>query len=471
MTSTDGMIYELTVQAPPGDLITYDPQRLAGALGIDDPARLAIETDGLHNALVTIYPSDPLADVALPADLSQLAMDAQGRIWVGRHHNGRAARMQLYDAAGGSAQRGLIFGTTGAGKSSGLHIVLAAEKRSDIAVFLADLKGGQSVPEARDNVDWFCTTPEGAMAQLRTAWQIMQERQIRYSEMGRSKFLAGRPDPLLSVRIDEANRLLETGAPYRKEATHYIKDIGRTGRSLGIGMHLSAQAGHLEELGGSDTLRGMLKDGEVVLLRWTSTMMRQLVSDGLLAPGQSIAAIPKYAGGTRLVSQFEQAADEDRPRTQGTGYLLSGSSPTSRFRFFRIGSPVPADGLDPEILRLYGDGPVPRLEEASHQAAGEAYAGRLDGMEAAQAMFPEWFEGDEASGGGPSAPPARPGPAVPTDTAPPPPPSTAKQRVKAVLERDGDDQDAATVHAAVNADGGRPVSLGTVRNALSALRQ
>ncbi len=72
------------------------------------------------------------------------------------------------------------------------------------------------------------------------------------------------------MRIDEANRLLERGAPYRDEATHLVKELGRTGRSVGVGEELDAQASHLEELGGSDTLRAMLKEGEVVLLRWCS---------------------------------------------------------------------------------------------------------------------------------------------------------------------------------------------------------
>ncbi|MFJ8755238.1 transfer protein [Streptomyces sp. NPDC102441] len=468
-------IYELTVEAPPGDLIAYDPIRLASALRIEDPSRLAIETDGMNHALVTIYPSDPLADVELP-DPTELAMDDQGRIWVGRYHNGRPARMRLYDPRAGSAQRGLLFGTTGAGKSTGLQVILAAEKRSGIVTFLSDLKGGQSVPEARDNVDWFVTTPEGAMAQLRTVWLIMQARQVRYAAAGRSKFLMNRPDPLLNLRIDEANRLLEKGAPFRDEATYYIKDIGRTGRSLGIGVHLSAQAGHLEELGGSDTLRGMLKDGEVILLRWTSTMMRQLVSDGLLAAGQSLAPIPKYAGAIKLISQFEEAADEDAPGTQGSGYLLSGHSPTSRFRFFNVGSTEPVEGLDPEMLALYGDGPVAQLEKESLDDAGDAYAGRLDGPEAYAAIFPMEEEDEDGEGGGGGGRKsgggkkraAHPGPAMPEPAKPRT--RTLAERVQAVLEDSDDDMDAAAILEAVNADGGRQVRLGSVRNTLTALK-
>jgi hypothetical protein len=468
---SDDKIYELVIEAPPGDLITYDPVRLASALHIEDPSRLSIETDGMNHALVTIYPHDPLADVKLP-DPRELAMDARGRIWVGAFHNGRATRLRLYDPKGGSAQRSLLFGTTGAGKSTGLQIILAGEKRSGIVTFLSDLKGGQSVPEARDNVDWFVTTQEGAMAQLRTMWLVMQERQVRYSAAGRSKFLMNRPDPLLSMRIDEANRLLEKGAPFRDEATFYIKDIGRTGRSLGIGIHLSAQAGHLEELGGSDTLRGMLKDGEVILLRWTSSMMRQLVSDGLLPAGMTLAPIPKYTGAVKLVSRFDVADEADQPGTQGSGYLLSGTNPTARMRFFNVGSSEPVEGLDPEILALYGDEPCAQLEKVSWEAAGAAYAGRLDGPEAYAAIFPAPPEdGEEGSSTGGGRPRGPAGPTGYTPTVSRPRPRNLDDRVRAVLEDSDSDWDAQDVLEAVNGDGGRTVSLGGVRNALSSIKK
>ncbi|MFE7524679.1 transfer protein [Kitasatospora sp. NPDC057542] len=481
-----GLVYELTVQAPPGDVIGYDMARLADAMDIKDPARLAVETHG-SKGLVTIYPEDPLADVLLP-DPEHLAMDSTGRIWVGRHHNGRRTRLRLYDPKAGSAQRMLLFGTTGAGKSTGGQIILAGMKRSGVGVFYADLKGGQSAPEARGNVDWAVYTQEGAIAQLRTFWNVMKAREIRYAAAGRSKFLMDRPDPLMYQVVDEANRLLEKGAPYRDEATFYIKDIGRTGRSLGMGIGLFAQAGHLEELGGSDTLRSMLKEGEVILLRWTSNLMRQLVSDGLLPAGQKLAAIPKYAGAVELVSQFDDTeADEDRPGTQGSGYHLSGLHPTARMRFFKVGSEVPTEGLDPEMLALYGDGPHAVLEKDSWEDAGEAYTGKLDGMEAYQAACPEKFEEPEASGGGGGrgrggtggnrgggrGARTAPVPAIPASA---PEPRTASRlnltdRVLAVLENtDGEDLDDLEILAAVNADGGRKISLGGVRNALTGLR-
>ncbi|GGP90116.1 transfer protein [Streptomyces melanogenes] len=475
-------IYELTVEAcEPGDIITYHPMRLAAALRIKDVNRLAVETNLMGDkALVTIYPHDPLARV-IPNHPQMLVMDDRGRIWIGRYHNGRPSLLRLYDPQSGSAQRLLLFGTTGAGKSTAGQIILAAMKRSGIAVLYADLKGGQSAPEAfgqsghgsDGNVAWRVTTQEGTMAQLRTTWLTMMDRQERYSRMGRSKFLRDRPDPLIYQIVDEANRLLERGAPYRDEATFYIKDIGRTGRSLGIGIGLFAQAGHLEEMGGSDTLRAMLKEGEVVLLRWTSSMMKQLVTDGLLPTGMVLAPIPKYAGEADLVSQFdEEQQDDDLPGTQGTAYNVNGRYPSSKMRFWSIGSHIPTEGLDPMVLDLYGPGAPPEIEQVAWDLIGDAYGRRLDGMAAYRAVFPEPDEDEEGEdGGGKKNGSGGSRAASPVPAAVPKPRArTLRDRIQAVLDAHDDPLDALQILELVNADGGRAVKLGSVRNTLTAIR-
>ncbi|MGV9883324.1 DNA/RNA helicase domain-containing protein [Streptomyces sp. NPDC003006] len=479
-------IFELTVEAPPGDIISYHPMRLADALGIKDVNRLAVETNGTSKALVTIYPDDPLAQVIL-ADPQLLVMDEKGRIYIGRYHNGRASLLRLYDPKSGSAQRLLLFGTTGAGKSTAGQIILAAMKRSGIAVLYADLKGGQSAPEAfgqkgpgaDGNVAWRVTTQEGTMAQLRTTWLTMMDRQERYARMGRSKFLKDRPDPLIYQIIDEANRLLEKGAPYRDEATFYIKDIGRTGRSLGIGIGLFAQAGHLEEMGGSDTLRAMLKEGEVILLRWTSSMMKQLVTDGLLPTGMVLAPIPKYAGEVDLVSQFdEDHEDDDLPGTQGTSYNVNGRYPSRKMRFWNIGSDMPTEGLDPMVLDLYGPGAPAEIEQDAWDIVGDAYGQRLDGMEAYRAVFPEPEEDEDGEEGGGGGKKKKSGGAASRAAASPVPAAAAKprartlrDRVQAVLDAHDDALDALQVLELVNEDGGRTVQLGSVRNTLTTLKK
>src|SRR5919108_524284 len=109
-------VTELMLEVPPGEVISYDLASLCSALAITDPSRIAVETDGLRRAIVTIYPSNPLADVRA-VTAADLVMDRRGFITVGRYHNGRPARRRLFDPSTGSAQRFLAFGTTGAGKS------------------------------------------------------------------------------------------------------------------------------------------------------------------------------------------------------------------------------------------------------------------------------------------------------------------------------------------------------------------
>lgn len=454
-------IVELMLEAPPGQVIKYDKDALCSALGIsDDPARVVVETNG-RQAIVTIYPSNPLA-VMPPPTLDDMLMDRYGRIVVGRHHNGRPARRRLFDKRTGSAQRAFVLGTTGAGKSRTVQYTLACEKRNRVVSWYGDLKGGQSAPESENQVDWRATSQEEVILMLRSAVAVGEARQRRYAALGRNAFLIGDPDPLMSVRIDEANRGLERGAPYRDEMTYLVKELGRTGRSVGIGVELDAQASHLEELGGSDTLRAMLKEGEVVLLRWSSSMMAQLVADGLLPAGVQLTPIRKQLRPPALRSQFDPAGDDDDDfcDTQGMAYLLSSSTPTSLMRHFRIGSIEPLPGLDPEILALYGDDEPAHLEKASWDAAGEAYAARHDPVAVAtlcQALRDEYAEKDQ-----------RTQPADARSTGPARK-SSLQDRALAALAATEDALTAKEVLDVVNQDGGRQVKLPSVRNVLGEL--
>ncbi|MFZ3475464.1 transfer protein [Streptomyces sp. 2.9] len=462
MTSTvpgipGSRIIELRAQVPPGQVLTYDLAALASAFEIDDPGRIAVETDGLRTALITIYPANPLG-IMPPPSKADMLMDEHGRIVVGRYHNGRPARRRLFDPRTGSAVRALTFGTTGSGKSRTVQYVLAAEKLNGIVSWYGDLKGGQSAPEARGNVDWLATSQEEVILMLRAAVAVGQARQARYAAMGRNAFVIGDPDPLISVRVDEANRLLEKGAPYREEATYLVKELGRTGRSVGIGEELDAQASHLEELGGSDTLRGMLKEGEVTLLRWSSTMMKQLVSDGPPPPGTQLMPIPKSLKPRILRSQFEPGGDDDEDvcDTQGSAYLLSSPHPTSLMRHWRIGSILPMPGLDPEILALYGPGDPARIEEASMEAALAYDLRGTEAMALACEVVKEQYVKAKAQiqavKGGRGA-------------------VLLADRVRTVLAEADDPMAPEEILVLVLADGGPDAKIGSVRNALGVLAE
>lgn len=463
-------VIELEVETEPGDVLRYNLKNLCSALDITDPTRVAVDTDGLRRALITIYPSNPLATVRA-ATREDLTMDRWGRITIGYHHNGKPCKKRLFDPATGSAQRFLLFGTTGAGKSRAVQQDLIAEKINGICSALVDLKNGQSVPEAKTQVALYGDSQEMAILILIAAVNVSNARMKRYSRMGRNSFVLG-ADPLFHVTLDEVNRLLEKGAPYRAIATHLIKELGRTGRSVGVGLRLAAQASHLEELGGSDTLRAMMKEGEVILLRWSSSIMKQLVSDGLLPTGEQLMNIPKTLATKKLRSQFDTAweddLDEGAPGTQGMAYHLSSENPTSQMRHLRVGSIAPTRGLDPEILALYGDEPPTELGEADGEAAGDVWAYRHDPdmLRSLCDAFREEFllsqQGGKGGGGVDSDGLDDDGPA-------PARPTTISDRIVAAVREADSPVGAEEIWELVNADGGKEVKPGSVTNKLGPL--
>lgn len=303
-------VREFVLKTPPGGVKRYDHDALCDLLDVDDRSRVIFEQGVGREAIVRIYPSNPLMNMREIA-VDDLLMDARGYIGLGTYYDGSSLRFRLFDPKTGNAQRGAVFGTTGAGKSRLVQAILAACKRSGIVVHLADLKQGQSVPEAAGHVATRVTTQYETILMLRGLVAEAERRMKDYADRGRSGFVIGDPDPLTYGIIDEANRLLEKGAPFRDEAAMLIKELGRTGRSVGVGIIIAAQAGHLEELGGSDTLRAMLKEGEVILLRWSSGMMQQLVGDGLVPRGEALQPIPKIVGRVQRIRRYNEAVTED----------------------------------------------------------------------------------------------------------------------------------------------------------------
>ncbi|MGW6651197.1 transfer protein [Streptomyces sp. CB02130] len=438
-------VREYVLKTPPGGVTRYNHDALCDLLKVEDRSRVIFEQGVGRQAIVRVYPSNPLMGVR-EMTAEDLVMDERGRIQLGTYFDGSPLRFRLYDPRTGNAQRGAVFGTTGAGKSRLVQAILIACKNSGIVVHLADLKHGQSVPEAKGNVATRVTTQYEAILMLRGLVAEAERRMAAYAEMGRSGFVINSPDPLTYGILDEVNRLLEKGAPFRDEAALLIKELGRTGRSVGVGIIIAAQAGHLDELGGSDTLRGMLKEGEVILLRWSSAMMQQLVSDGLLPRGESLQPIPKVVGQVRRIRRFNEARDdtEDDVNSQGMLYHLTGIRPTSMARTFMVGSVAPTPGFDPLILALYGD----------HAPPGQA----IDLEEYVRAKEQEAAaEGDEEG-----ASSAMPAPAPDASRM-----STA-ERILAVLPADGLAE--VDLMAALEADGGRRVARGSVRTNISTLR-
>lgn len=442
------VMHEYMLRTRPGGVKGADHDALCDLLEVDDPSRVIFEQGRGRQAVVRVFPVNPLATMRA-ITLPDLTLDENGCIRVGSYYDGEPLMMRVHDPETGNAQRIIIFGTTGAGKSRALQAFLAACKRNGIVVHLADLKGGQSVPEAKGNVATHVRTLKNAMGLLRAAVVKAEERFNRYADMGRSGFLINNPDPLEYVVIDEANRLLEKGSPFRAEAARLIKEIGRTGRSVGIGIVLAAQAGHLDELGGSDTLRAMLKEGEVILLRWSSQMMASLVGDGLLPTGENLQPIPKILGRARRIRRWGAPVDrsKEKPNSQGMCYHLTSSRPTSMARFFLVGSLSPHEGYDPVIRQLYG----------SEQPPGEPLT----------LIFPQPKEGTGGSGADGDDSEYGEGDDDELESLPEMPKSL-KGRIVAALQSGPLSE--VDLLAALNEDGGKEAKRGSVRTTISTLR-
>ncbi|MEV8347148.1 DNA/RNA helicase domain-containing protein [Streptomyces niveus] len=440
-------VREYVLRTPPGGVKRYDHDALCDLLKVDDYSRVIFEQGAGREAIVRVYPANPLMAMR-EISVHDLLMDVSGRITLGSYYDGSPLRFRLFDPKTGNAQRGAVFGTTGAGKSRLVQALLVACKLSGIVVHLADLKSGQSVPEAKGHVATRVTTQYETILMLRGLVAEAERRMNAYAEMGRSGFVLGDPDPLTYGIVDEANRLLEKGAPFRDEGALLIKELGRTGRSVGVGIIIAAQAGHLDELGGSDTLRAMLKEGEVILLRWSSAMMQQLVGDGLIPRGEALQPIPKVLGQTRRIRRYNETppADEDDVNSQGMLYHLTGIRPTSMARTHMVGSIAPCTGYDPVILALYGPCAPPgeTIDLEAYVTARERKAGQEAG-------------GSDHTAGAP-----------PVESEPDPTTMSTAQRILAVLPAAGLSE--ADLLTALNADGGREVRRGTLRTNVSNLR-
>lgn len=448
-------VEEYVLRTPPGGVKRYDHEALCDLLKVDDRSRVIFEQGVGREAIVRVYPANPLMSMReIHGD--DLLMDARGRITIGSYYDGSPLRFRLFDPKTGNAQRGAIFGTTGAGKSRLVQAVLIACKRSGVVVHLADLKHGQSVPEAAGQVATRVTTQYETILMLRGLVAEAERRMRIYAGMGRSGFVKDSPDPLTYGLVDEANRLLEKGAPFRDEGAALIKELGRTGRSVGVGIIIAAQAGHLEELGGSDTLRAMLKEGEVILLRWSSAMMQQLVGDGLIPRGEALQPIPKVVGQVRRIRRYGETAaeDEDDVNSQGMLYHLTGVRPTSMARTYVIGSVAPCTGHDPVILALYGDHAPPGepVDLEAHMTAKERKAA-----------------GGTAADGPGTAGPSAPAPAPAPEVQPDPATMSTAQRILAALPTHGLAE--VDLLAALNADGGREIRRGSLRTTVSGMRK
>lgn len=360
----------LQVAAPAGKTINLAHARLCSALGIDDPSRLVIETDGVRQGIISVYRTNPLMNVR-KATVEDLTMDDKGRINIGVRHDGKPSRARLWDPDQG-ALRGITAGATGAGKSVLQLLLLAAEKRSGVVSFVGDLQGGKSLPEVEGNADWFAKDEAEVLGMLLVAHAVMKYRERESAQ--RADFALGDPWPLLNVTLDEINRLLShPNEAIKKLAAYLIADIQKTGRKVGVGIRLAVQSLHLKDLGDEEAIRQQGKAGLVVLMRTLSSSTAGMGLDGIAPPGFCMENIPAriYESG-QIEALFNGEDDEDGVSTAGMAYVFV----DGRAEFMRTFNAQKVGGRYVDFVDLFGDAAPATLTAGEAAAAGEAYAQR-----------------------------------------------------------------------------------------------
>lgn len=336
---------------------------IAGALDLPEEM-LQIEKamgQSAKRAIIAVFDRNPLQQ---PTEHPgpQILDTKTGQAAVGLFYDGASAHYAFWKPSG--PVHTVVYGATDGGKSRFLDMLLGTERHNGIVSWVCDPQGGQSLPRWREAVDWYEDTAQGGLAMLHAVRNIMYERSARYSMMefidhkgrklrGRDHFVVGDPDPLISVTIDEAHRVLNLqGAPA------LVLEIIQMARKCGIKIRLVFQGPKANMFGNapeSTDIREQAQSGNTVMFRTASAL-----TDSIGLPGWDVnpSQLPMYW--------------PDKTSTAGLGYIKGPDNRQAQFRAY----------FDRDPAHWALSGTTPTLEASAAAAAGNAYSERLERLAA-----------------------------------------------------------------------------------------
>jgi hypothetical protein len=311
--------------------VMSDPRAIAAAFdkplteAYPEPHPSGVESRGY----LTILKSGTLDEIR---EWDGSGITADGFASAARFADGQPARLRFWVPRDGT-RHGLIAGTSGAGKSVLLDLLVWLAITSEVPVVpvILDPQNGQSLPQWRGKVPYAAGLDEclAMLTGLHNA-MLLRSRDLAtrtwidedgYEQQGFEFFdpaLTGLP--VIMPIIDEAPMILNGGGNSKRAAfaVTMVGDMAKLARKTGLSVQLVAQVPSLSELG-DQSLRSMLVGGNVVCLRTGDK-----VSAGMLGLDVDPSALPKYF-----------------PSGEPTGGLGYAIGPDNRQAPMRV-SPVPS---------------------------------------------------------------------------------------------------------------------------------
>jgi S-DNA-T family DNA segregation ATPase FtsK/SpoIIIE len=219
----------------------------------------------------------------------------------------------------------LVGGTTGAGKSGIINVILAALAAcGDVVIWGVDLKGGMELQPWTRCLGRLATTPAQAIALFQDAIAELDQRAATMAAAGRRLWEPARDMPALVIVVDEYAEL-------PAEAQEYADSLARRGRAVAVNV-LAATQRPTQEAMGNNAVRSQM-DVRICLRVRERRDVDLILGQGSFSSGWHAHLLAQP--GTFLISAPEHAVPE-----RARAYLITDGQVTAHAARHAGGRPV-----------------------------------------------------------------------------------------------------------------------------------